>query len=96
MSRSRTGGKCDICHQFLNHGAEKRERRAVTAVAAGSVRRGYLEGLVFYAVTFGASLLTIDPANERGSALFDALVRRTFAAVDDLDAGSAMGLDAQI
>jgi hypothetical protein len=63
------------------------------AVTIDMVRRGYLEGLVFYAVSFGASLLTIDPANERGSALFDALVRRTFAAVDDLDAGSAMGLD---
>lgn len=66
----------------------------VDAVTVESVRRGYLEGLVFYAVSFGASLLTIDPANERGSLLFDALVRRTFAAVDDLDAGSAMGLDA--
>ncbi len=64
------------------------------AITVDSVRRGYLEGLVFYAVSFGASLLTIDPANERGSALFDALVRRTFAAVDDLDAGSAIGLDA--
>lgn len=64
------------------------------AVTVEGVRRGYLEGLVFYAVSFGASLLTIDPANERGSALFDALVRRTFAAVDDLDAGSAIGLDA--
>ena len=62
------------------------------AVTRDGVRRGYLEGLVFYAVTFGASLLTIDPANERGAALFDALVRRTFAAVDDLDAGTAMGL----
>ncbi len=62
------------------------------AVSVDSVRRGYLEGLVFYAVSFGASLLTINPANERGVALFDALVRRTFAAVDDLDAGTAMGL----
>jgi hypothetical protein len=56
-----------------------------------SVWQGYLEGLVFYAVSFGASLLSIDPANARGSALFDALVRRTFAAVDDLDAGLAVG-----
>jgi hypothetical protein len=63
------------------------------AVTFDGVWRGYLEGLVFYAVSFGASLLTIDPANERGAALFDALVRRTFAAVDDLDAGTAIGLD---
>ena len=57
------------------------------AVTVESVWRGYLEGLVFYASTFGASLLTIDPANQRGAALFDALVRRTFIAADDLDAG---------
>ena len=61
------------------------------AVTIEGVRRGYLEGLLFYAVSFGASLLTIDPANERGAALFDALVRRTFTAVDDLDVGSALG-----
>ncbi len=48
---------------------------------------------MFYAVSFGASLLTIDPANPRGVALFEALVRRTFAAVDDLDAGLALGFD---
>lgn len=64
------------------------------AVTVESVRQGYLEGLVFYAVSFGASLLTIDPANERGAALFDALVRRTFAAVDELDAGLALGYGA--
>ena len=63
------------------------------AVTLDSVRHGYIEGLVFYAVSFGASLLTINPANERGVALFEALVRRTFAAVDDLNAGSLMGLD---
>jgi hypothetical protein len=63
------------------------------AISVESVRQGYLEGLVFYATTFGASLLTIDPANERGVALFDALVRRTFTAVDDLDAGLALGFD---
>jgi hypothetical protein len=63
------------------------------AVTLEGVRRGYLEGLVFYAATFGASLLTIDPANDRGAALFDALVMRTFAAMDDLDAGTAIGLD---
>ena len=62
------------------------------AVTVESVWSGYLEGLVFYAVSFGASLLTINPANERGAALFDVLVRRTFAAVDDLEAGIAMGL----
>ena len=33
----------------------------------------------------------IFPANARGAALFDELVRRTFAAVDDLDSGSLLG-----
>jgi aminoglycoside/choline kinase family phosphotransferase len=60
-------------------------------VTVEGVRRGYVEGMLFYAVSFGASLLTIDPANERGAALFDELVRRTFAAVDDLDSGLALG-----
>jgi aminoglycoside/choline kinase family phosphotransferase len=63
------------------------------AVTVESVTQGYLQGLVFYAVTFGASLLTIDAVNERGIALFDALVHRTFTAVDDLDAGLALGFD---
>ena len=67
--------------------------RPTDAVTLESVRHGYIEGLVFYAVSFGASLLTINPANERGVALFEALVRRTFAAVDDLNAGSLIGLD---
>ena len=64
-----------------------------SAVSLETVRRGYLEGLLFYAASFGASLLTINPANERGVALFDALVRRTFAAVDDHEVGAVMGLD---
>ena len=64
-------------------------------ITVDSVWSGYLEGLVFYAASFGASLLTINPANERGAALFDVLVRRTFAALDDLDAGSAMGLNGE-
>jgi hypothetical protein len=63
------------------------------AVTVETVRHGYVEGLLFYAVSFGASLLTIDPANERGVALFDALVQRTFTAVDDLSVGTTMGLD---
>ena len=64
---------------------------AADAVTLGGVRHGYVEGLLFYAVSFGASLLTIDPANERGAALFDALVRRTFTAVDDHDVGTVLG-----
>jgi hypothetical protein len=62
------------------------------AVTVPGVTFGYLEGLMFYATTFAASLLGIEPSNERGTRLFDALVHRTFAAVDDLDVGTALGL----
>lgn len=65
---------------------------APDAVTVEGVRRGYLEGLVFFASGFGGGLLSIDPANERGAALFDALVRRTFAAMEDLDAGEVIGV----
>lgn len=63
------------------------------AVTVSSVWQGYLEGLMFYGVSFGASLLTIDPSNERGAALFEALVYRTFTALDDLDVGYHFGYD---
>ncbi|HEX9259649.1 MAG TPA: phosphotransferase, partial [Acidimicrobiales bacterium] len=53
---------------------------------------GFCEGALFYCVSFAGGLLTLDPANDRGVALFDALVRRSFAAADDLDAGGVLGL----
>lgn len=61
-------------------------------ISIDSVTYGYHEGLMFYATSFGASLLSIDPANERGTALLDALVRRTFTALDDLGSGTVIGL----
>ena len=61
------------------------------AIDEAAIWRGYLEGLLFYAASFGGSLLTLDAANERGAALFDEIVRRTFTAVDDLAAGEAFG-----
>jgi hypothetical protein len=69
-------------------------RHGVTGPYATSERlwRGYLEGVLFYTVTFGGGLLTIDPANERGVKLFDELVMRTYTAADDLDAGTIVGL----
>jgi aminoglycoside/choline kinase family phosphotransferase len=63
------------------------------AVTVSSVWQGYRGGLLFYAASFGASLLTIDPSNERGVALFEALVHRTFSALDDLDVGHDFGYD---
>ena len=51
----------------------------------------YAEGCLFYCTSFAASILTLDTANERGAALMDALVRRAFAAADDLDAGGYLG-----
>jgi aminoglycoside/choline kinase family phosphotransferase len=49
--------------------------------------QGYLEGVLFYCVSFSSSLLSLDPANERGLALIDALVDRVFTAADDLEVG---------
>ena len=51
----------------------------------GQRARGYLEGVLFYSVTFGGGLLGIDPANERGVRLFDELVMRTYTAVIERD-----------
>ncbi|GDX27959.1 hypothetical protein LBMAG13_03830 [Actinomycetes bacterium] len=54
--------------------------------------QGLAEGVLFFCTSFGASILSLDPANERGAALMDSLVRRAFAAADDLDAGTRIGL----
>ena len=35
----------------------------------------------------GVEHLTLDPANERGAPLLDALVERLYVAADDLDCG---------
>ena len=56
------------------------------------ITQGYAEGCLFYCTSFAASILTLDPANERGAALMDSLVRRAFSAADDLDAGARLGL----
>ncbi|MFM7537504.1 MAG: phosphotransferase [Acidimicrobiales bacterium] len=55
------------------------------------VRRGYREGALLYAVMF-VSTVGYERANARGEAFFDALVGRTFTAVDDLDAGTLLGV----
>ena len=55
--------------------------------------QGYIEGVLFYTVTFGGGLLTIDPANERGVKLFDELVMRTYIAADDLAVGEVLGIN---
>lgn len=80
-------------HALIERYVEMLHRSGVPtdSVTVESVTRGYREGLLFYAASFAASLLTIDPANERGAELFDALVMRTFTAVDDLAAGEALG-----
>lgn len=57
-----------------------------------TVLRGYSEGVLFFCTSFAASILTLDTANSRGTALMDALVRRSFDAADELAAGSRLGL----
>lgn len=56
------------------------------------VMQGLAEGALFYCTSFAASILSFDPANERGAALMDSLVHRAFATANDLDAGVRMGL----
>lgn len=56
------------------------------------ILQGLTEGVLFYCTSFAASILTLDQANERGTALMDSLVRRAFSAADDLDAGNVLGL----
>ena len=58
---------------------------------AERVTQGLAEGALFYCTSFAASILSLDPANERGVALMDSLVHRAFSAADDLDAGARMG-----
>jgi len=70
-------------------------RQGVTGEYATVQRlwQGYIEGILFYCVSFGGGLLTIDPANERGVKLFDELVMRTYIAAEDLAVGDILGLD---
>lgn len=55
------------------------------------LERGYIEGAMMFAVMF-VSTIAYQRANDRGEAFFDALVDRTFTAVEDLDAGTWLGL----
>ncbi len=72
---------------------ERYRQRMVAAGATGrgltedGLLRGYREGVLFWCVSMGSSILTLDPANERGAALLDALVERLYVAADDLDCG---------
>ncbi len=60
-------------------------------LATDAVTRGYVEGAMMFAVMF-VSTIGYERANARGEAFFDALVERTFTAVEDLDAGTRLGL----
>jgi Ecdysteroid kinase-like family len=55
-----------------------------------TVLHGYREGALLYGVMF-VSTMTMERANARGEAFFDALVGRTVAAIDDLDSGGLVG-----
>ncbi len=56
-----------------------------------TVVRGYREGALLFGIMF-VSTMTMERANPRGEAFFDALVGRTTAAIDDLDSGAIVGL----
>jgi aminoglycoside phosphotransferase (APT) family kinase protein len=71
------------------------ERYAATLAACGvadvpdrdSLLDGYRKGLVLWMVAMAGGINTLDPANERGVALFDAIITRLFEAGADHDAG---------
>jgi aminoglycoside phosphotransferase (APT) family kinase protein len=79
-------------HELL----ERYRQRMVAAGATGrglteeGLLRGYREGVLFWCVSMGSSVLTLDSANERGSALLDALVERLYLAADELDCGEVV------
>ena len=56
-----------------------------------AVVRGYREGALLFGVMF-VSTMTMERANPRGEAFFDALVGRTVAAIDDLDSSGLVGI----
>jgi aminoglycoside phosphotransferase (APT) family kinase protein len=78
----------------LEHELLERYRRQALATGAegrllseAGLLRSYREGVLFWCVSMASSLLTLDPANERGAALLDEGVERLFVAADDLDCG---------
>jgi aminoglycoside phosphotransferase (APT) family kinase protein len=56
-----------------------------------TVVRGYREGTLLFGVMF-VSTMTMERANPRGEAFFEALVGRTTTAIDDLESGAMFGL----
>lgn len=55
------------------------------------VVRGYREGALLFGLMF-VSTMTMERANPRGEAFFDALVERTTTAIDELESGTLFGL----
>lgn len=56
-----------------------------------TVVRGYREGALLFGLMF-VSTMTMERANPRGEAFFDALVERTTTAIDELESGTLFGL----
>jgi len=56
------------------------------------LEHGYDEGLVFFTVMMASGLQDIDPGNERGAALLEAMVTRAFTASTDREAGARIDL----
>jgi hypothetical protein len=77
----------ELCAQYLDSLTAAGLGKEQTGLDAEQLTRGYHEGVLFWCVSLGGGLTNLDPANERGVALFDALVHRVFTAADDLDVG---------
>ncbi len=81
------------------HERELLERYRQQMLAAGATGRvltedgiiaSYLDGVLFWCVSMASGVLSLDPGNERGAALLDALVQRLYQAADDLDCGQVL------
>jgi len=52
------------------------------------IRDGYRKGVLLWMVAMAGGIGQLDPANERGTALFDRIITRLFETGDAVDAGS--------
>jgi aminoglycoside phosphotransferase (APT) family kinase protein len=60
------------------------------AMTRAEVERRYRSCLLWWMAIFANNLSRIDPADERGRALFEHMIDRTFRAADDWDAGELL------
>lgn len=70
-----------------------RRRLAETGRDIGEerLRTGYRAAMLWWMAMFANNLSAIEPADDRGTSLFESMVERTFAAADDHESGQLIG-----